>query len=154
MLKLETQRYRRYIVQICAAMLLFAGAQLAELYISVASELAATTNASPEFNMSFGFGAAALITNAVMIGMFGGHLALFGLAAIELMSESGEHKMAAWLAGFSWVGLACVCVIAAAMRGESEIAYTQEDFNFAAALAAYVLAGMALITMRFIGRKR
>lgn len=148
MLKLLSHRYRRYIVLSCAVLLILAGAQLAGLYASVVPELAYTTNVSPGLNL----GAASLIANIFLIGMFGGHLALFGLAALGLMTQTDECKIAVWLGGISWVGMACVSVIAVVLIGELESSVPEERF-YMMALAAYVIAGATLFTMRLADRK-
>lgn len=145
-------RSHRAIALTCSAMLALAGVQFAGLYSLSIMELLFPPTPAPEYSLALDLGAASLIVEVIIMGMFIGHLALLGLAGIGAVPQSGKGKAGTWLAAFSWLGLACACLIAVVLgiSGEMEL-LAPDSRSELAAMAAYVSAGAVLIALRMIG---
>lgn len=133
-------------------MLVLAGVQLAEFYRLSIMELAFPPTSSPEYSLALDLGAASWIVEVVIMGMFIGHLALLGLAGIGAAPQSDKGKAGTWLAAFSWLGLACACLITVVLGMGGGMEFLAPDSRpEVAAMAAYVSAGTVLIALRMIG---
>jgi hypothetical protein len=139
----------------CAALLVLAGGLLAEFYRLSITELLFPPPPAAEYSLSLGLGAASSIDDVIVLGMGIGHLALFGLAGIGLAPHADKGWTGTWLAGLSWLGLACVCLIAVATAVAVGIdSFSPEEGIHIAALATYAGAGAVLMALRFAGDQR